>query len=232
MVSDAILCPLHNLKTVWNILMILYSYVEQIMTMCRIQEWQHSRSYFLSYFPLIISDAISCPLYNLDTLWNIIMILHSYIEQIMTMCRVQEWQLSLACFFSYFPFMFSDATFCLLHNLITVWNIIMIFHSYVEQVMMICRIQELQLSFSYFLSYLPLMVKATMPSNLNTIRNIFMSLYDSVEEVVTMCLVYKIWRLLCSYARPTPSPPLTPPPPPPQKKKKILDLDALSKFTY
>ena len=38
MVSDVVSCPLPNLKTVWNILMILYSYVEQIMTMCRIQK--------------------------------------------------------------------------------------------------------------------------------------------------------------------------------------------------
>ena len=80
MVSDAISCPLHNLKTIWNILMILYSYVEQAMTMCRIQEWQLSLSYFLSYFPLIISDAISSPLFNLNTVWNIIMILHNYVE--------------------------------------------------------------------------------------------------------------------------------------------------------
>ena len=43
------------------------------------------------------------------------------------------------------------------------------------------------------------MVEAIVPSVLNTIRNIFMRLYGSVEEVVTMCLVYKIWRLLCSY---------------------------------
>ena len=39
------------------------------------------------------------------------------------------------------------------------------------------------------MSYLLLMVKATMPSILNTVRNIFMRLYDSVEEVVTMCLM-------------------------------------------
>ena len=37
------------------------------------------------------------------------------------------------------------------------------------------------------------------PLVLNTIRNIFMRLYGFVEEVVTICLVYKIWRLLCSY---------------------------------
>ena len=32
MVSDAISCPLHNLKTVWNLIMILHSCVEQVMT--------------------------------------------------------------------------------------------------------------------------------------------------------------------------------------------------------
>ena len=41
-------------------------------------------------FPLMVSDAISCLLHNLKTVWNIIMILHSYVEQVMTMCRVQE----------------------------------------------------------------------------------------------------------------------------------------------
>ena len=71
-------------------MMILCSYVEQVMWMCRIQEWQLSLSYFLSYFPLIVSDAISCPLYNLNTLWNIIMILDMYVEEVMTLCRVQE----------------------------------------------------------------------------------------------------------------------------------------------
>ena len=29
-------CPLHNLNTIWNILMILHSYVEQVITMCRV----------------------------------------------------------------------------------------------------------------------------------------------------------------------------------------------------
>ena len=90
MVSDAILCPLHNLKTVWNILMMLYSYVEQVMTMCGIQEWQLLLSYFLSYYPLMVSDAILRLLHNLKTVWNIIMILHSYVEQVMRMCHIQE----------------------------------------------------------------------------------------------------------------------------------------------
>ena len=34
--------------------------------------------------------AYSCPLCNLNILWNKIMILHSYEEQVMTMCHVQE----------------------------------------------------------------------------------------------------------------------------------------------
>ena len=113
--------------------------------------------------------------------------------------------------------MVSDAISCLFHNLKTVWNIIMRLHSYVEQVMTMCGVQEWQRSFLCFLSYLPLMVKAIMPSILNTLRNIAMRLYGSVEEAVTMCHSYKV----C--------------PPPPQKKKKekkILDLDSMSKFTY
>ena len=41
--------------------------------------------------PLMLFPAYSCPLCNLNTLWNIIMILHNYVEQVMTMCRVPEW---------------------------------------------------------------------------------------------------------------------------------------------
>ena len=43
--------------------------------MYRVQEWQLSLSYFPSYFPLFVLDVISCPPYNLKTLWDIIMIL-------------------------------------------------------------------------------------------------------------------------------------------------------------
>ena len=143
------------------------------------------------------------------TLWNVIMILHSYVEQVMMMCHVQEWQLSLTYFLSYFPLKVSDAISCRLHNLKIVWNIIMILHSYVVQVMAVCCLQEWQLSFLYFLSYLPLMVEGTIPPDLKTIRNIFIRLY----EVVTMCLVYKISHLLWSY---------TPPAPTPKKKKNKI----------
>ena len=34
--------------------------------------------------------AISCPLHNLNTLWYIIMILNSYVEQVLMISRVQE----------------------------------------------------------------------------------------------------------------------------------------------
>ena len=140
MVSDAISCPAHNLKTVWNIIMILHCYVEQVITMCRVQELQLLFSYFLSYFPLMVSDAISCPLHSLKTFWNILMILYNYVEQVMTMCRIHKWQLSLSYFLSYLPLMVSDAISCPLYNLNTLWNIIIILHSYVEQVMTMCRV--------------------------------------------------------------------------------------------
>ena len=67
----------------WYIIMIFHSYVEQVLTMCRVQEGQLLLLYFWSYFPLNISDAISCLHHNLNTLWYIIMILHSYVEQIL-----------------------------------------------------------------------------------------------------------------------------------------------------
>ena len=83
-------CPLCNLNTLGNIIMILHRYVEQVMAMCGVQDLQLSLSYFLSYYPLIVSDAISCPLHNLNTLRHIIVILYSCVEQVMTMCRKQE----------------------------------------------------------------------------------------------------------------------------------------------
>ena len=68
MLFDAYSCLRYNLNALWNIIMILHSYVEQVMTMCHIQEWQLSLSYCLSYFPLMVSDAILCSLHNLNTL--------------------------------------------------------------------------------------------------------------------------------------------------------------------
>ena len=201
MVSDAILCPLHNLNTLWNIIMILHSYVEQVMTICHVQEWQLLLLYFLSYFPLMVSDAISCPLHNWNTLWNIIMVFHSYVKQVMTMCRVQKWQISLLYFLSYFPLMVSDAISCPLHYLNTLWNIIMILHSYIEQVMTMCHVQERQLSLLYFLSYFPLIVSDAILCplhNLKTVWNVLMILYSYVEQVMKLCHIQE-WQLSLSY---------------------------------
>ena len=119
-VSGAISYLLCNLSTLWKIIMILRSYVEQMITMCRVQEWQLSLSYFLSYFPLFVSDAISYSLCNLNTLLNIIMILHSYVEQVLTMLRTRM-TIWLLYFLSYFPLRVSDAISCLLHNLNAFW---------------------------------------------------------------------------------------------------------------
>ena len=66
--------------------------------MCRVQEWQLSLSYFPNYFPLIVSDAISCPLHNLKILWDIIMILYSY-DSLDNMSRTRM---------TTFTFMFSE----------------------------------------------------------------------------------------------------------------------------
>ena len=86
MVSDAISCPLCD-KYPLYIIMTLYSNVVQVLTTC----------------PLMVSDAISYPLCNLNTLKYIIMTLYSYVEEVMKMCRIQERQLLLAYFLSYFP---------------------------------------------------------------------------------------------------------------------------------
>ena len=41
-------------------------------------------------FPLDCTDSISRLLHNLNTLCYIIMILHRYVEQVLTMCFLQE----------------------------------------------------------------------------------------------------------------------------------------------
>ena len=138
----------------------------------------------------------------------------------------------------YFPLIFSDAISCPLHNLNALWYIIIILYSYDKQnLTYMSHVQKLQLSPLYFLSYLPLIVKATMSSILNTVRNIFMRLYGTVEEVLTVSCIKNMVALVFlspppplptqaphSYLRP---PPFKPPPP-----QMFLDLDSLSKFTH
>ena len=73
-------CPLCNLNTLWNILMILGRNVDQDVMTCCIQDWQLWLSYFWSYHPLFYLKKISCPLCNSNTLWNISMILGRNVE--------------------------------------------------------------------------------------------------------------------------------------------------------
>ena len=82
--------PLCNLNTLWNILMILGRNVDQEEVTCHIQDWQLWLSYFRSYHPLFYLKKISCPLYNSNTLWNILIVLSRNVEQDQTTCHVQE----------------------------------------------------------------------------------------------------------------------------------------------
>ena len=58
--------------------MTLYSYVEQVMTMCHIYERQLLLAYFLSYFPLIVYAAM---LSILNTVSIIIKKLYDFVEK-------------------------------------------------------------------------------------------------------------------------------------------------------
>ena len=72
--------------------MTLDSYVEQVMTMSRIQECQLLLAYFLSYFSLIVLAAMPS---ILNTVRIIFMKLYGFVEEVMTMCSVYKiWQLS------------------------------------------------------------------------------------------------------------------------------------------
>ena len=44
----------------------------------------------LSVCTYVHPQTFSCPLYNLKTVWNILMIFDSYVDQIMTLWHVQE----------------------------------------------------------------------------------------------------------------------------------------------
>ena len=99
-------CPLCNVNTLWNILMILGRNVDQDeMTYC-IQDWQLWLSYFWSYHPLFYLKKISCPLCNLNILWNISMVLGRNVEQDEMTCNLQERQLCLSYFWRYLPLLY------------------------------------------------------------------------------------------------------------------------------
>ena len=99
-------CPLCNLNTLWNILMIPGRNVDQDELICHIQDWQPWFSYFWSYHPLFYLEKILCLLCNSNTLWNILMVLSRNVEQDQTTCRIQQWQLCLPYFWRYLPLLY------------------------------------------------------------------------------------------------------------------------------
>ena len=110
--------------------------------MGRVQEWQLSLSYFLNYFPLIVSDAISYPLPYLKPPLV-------YYHDTLQLCRTDLDNVSLTRVATLafipselFPFDFSDPISCLLHNLTTLWYGIIILYSYVIHTLIMCRVQE------------------------------------------------------------------------------------------
>ena len=83
-------CPLYNLITIRGISTKLHTFVKHIQTTCHAQEPSLFCGYFWSYFPLIICNVISCPLYNLITDRGIKTKLHTFVKHLQTTCHAQE----------------------------------------------------------------------------------------------------------------------------------------------
>ena len=103
--------------------MILLSYVEQVMTIIT--------------SPLMCL-ADPCPFRNLNTLLNGFMIPHGFLEQIMTICRIQNDNFAFKIF-ELFHLEFRATILQPFHIFVKLWNIFMILCRYVELVMAIYR---------------------------------------------------------------------------------------------
>ena len=68
----------------------------------------------------------SCLLCNLNTLWNIFMILGRNVDQGKMTCHIQDWQLWLSYFWSYHPLLYLKKISCPLCKSNTFWNISMV----------------------------------------------------------------------------------------------------------
>ena len=108
--------------------------------MCRIQEWQLLQSYFLSYhiFDHFRCNFVSCLYFEYPLEYN---------HDTSQLCRtghddVSRTRMTTLAFLlsELFPL---DGFRCnFVNNVKTVWNIIIILHSCVEQVMTMCLVQE------------------------------------------------------------------------------------------
>ena len=83
---------------------VLCNSVEQDETTCHVQEWQHWLFYLWSDFPLFC--LILCPLCNLNTFQNILMVHSRNVEQDKTMCHMQDWQFYLSNLWHYLPLLY------------------------------------------------------------------------------------------------------------------------------
>ena len=195
-------CPLCNLNTLWNILIVLGRNVEQD-NMCRIQEWQLWLSYFGVISLCFVWNRFCVRAVTRIPFRNILMVLGRNVEQDQTTCCVQEWQLYLSYFWRYLPLLYLTV---IMHwfgvrNLNTLLNILMILARNIEQDKKTCCIQEWQLWLSYFFNYFPLfcLKKILCPlCNSNTFWNILMVLGGNVGQYQTTCCIQE-WQLYLSY---------------------------------
>ena len=101
----------------------LHTVVKHNKTMCHAQEPELCFVFFLSYFPLIICNAISCPLCKLTIIMAILMKLHTVVKHNKTICHAQEPELCFVYFLSYFPLIICNAISCPLCKLTTIMAI-------------------------------------------------------------------------------------------------------------
>ena len=142
-ICNAISCPLCKLTTIKAIEMKLHTNVKHNKTMCHAQEpLLCFFLYFWSYFPLIICNAISCPLCKLTTIKAIEMKLHTVVKHNKTMCHAQEPQLCFGYFWSYSPLIICNAISCPLCKLTTIKAIEMKLHTIVKHNKTMCHAQE------------------------------------------------------------------------------------------
>ena len=136
------------------------------------------------------------------------------------MCHIQKWQLWFSYFLSYLPFSCFNLHLCLLCNMNTLQNILMILGNNVEQGKKTCCIQEWQLWPFYFWSYLPFLCLNLILCSLrwvffelspfvlcfklilcplcysNILHNMLMILSRKVEQDETTCHLqeWQLWR--------------------------------------
>ena len=196
-------CPLCNSNTLQNILMVFGRNADQDKMICCVQEWQLCLFYSWALSPFVIFDSdyalISCPPFRIF-LWYY-MILGRNIEQEVTKCHIQEWQLWVSYFWSYLPFLCLNLISCPLCNMNILRNILMILNRNVEQDEITCCILEWQLWLSYFWSYLLFLclnLISCLLCNSSTLWIILILLGRNVEQDETTCCIQE-WQLWLSY---------------------------------